>query len=450
VEPRPSPNRVEGRPSTADPDYLNRDSSLFREAGNGQGGPMARPGRLATAARALLLAALLAGPARAEDDDPASAGLGRLEGVARITRRLLPLTVEKATLRLDRDAWSNPREGKAGEDLKSELEAILVKQGLPKEWAARQAAGLSEGSDAERVFSVLQIASRSSGSSRSSGGSERSMHFSGGGLAGRLSLSGDAVHIELREEAPAGRALEVVDDGAGGLRLSAGAGAKGDFLLVIQQSREGRVSVAHIEGGRPFAAAGGSFPAFYRENRDYVDRRLLPLLARLGVGTPPATDSDEMKAAVLSRLRPVTGEERREVDRLLRQLDDADHAKREEATRRLSGRGDRHRGPIEEALKDASITPEAAERLKRVVAETRSRRRDAELAAALKLDEDPDFLVRLLGPATDAERPFVAAALEKATGQRLGADAASWMKWLDARKPADAAPATTPAKPKPD
>jgi hypothetical protein len=418
-------------------------------------GPMSR--RRAILAT-LALAALLARPARPEENGGSApaAEKGRLAELAPVIRRLIPLTVEKGALCLDREAWSRPPEGKAAEDLKSEFEAALVKQGLPKEWAGRQAAEMAEAPDAERIFNLLQLVSRSHGSNRSSGNNERSMQFSGGGLAAKLAIVGSAVQVELREEKGTRRSVDVFDDGEGVLRMTA-SGGDGAFLAVIHQARGGRFSVALIEGERPFAAAAPSFPAFYREHRDVVEKRILPLFALLGVGAPISPESPLVREAVLSRLRPVGDGEREEAERRIRALDDADHAKREEATQFLIRKGGRHRALVEEALTRPGVSPEATARLTRVLAEGVPRRRADELAEALKLVEDAGFLVRLLAEAKEEERPHVAAALEKVTGQKFGTDAAAWGKWLETahpvpdapprpEKPAAVAPVAAPAK----
>ena len=412
----------------------------------------ARRGARPAVAAACLLAAAVAPAARAQDDDKSTAGKGRLEALAPVVRRLIPLTVDKGALRMDREAWTRPAEGKAAEDLKAEFEAALQKQGYPKEWAARQAAEMAEAPDAERIFNLLQVASRSHGTGRSMGGNERSTSFSGGGLAGRLSLTGTAnapgqgvqgVDVDLREEKDPKRSLQVTDDGEGALRLVASDGA-GKFLLVINQARGGRFSVAFVEGDTPYAGSGESYQAFYRANRETVEKRLIPLLARLGVGTPLTAVSPEVRKAVLSRLRPVTEEERQEIDRRITGLDDADHAKREEATRFLAEQGHRHPARLEAAQKDASNSPEAAARLTRILAEIQIRRRADDLAGTLGLDGDPATLADLLDAAPEADRPLVVAALEKATGQKLGADAAAWKTWLESAKPAGANPKAEP------
>jgi type II secretion system protein G len=394
---------------------------------------------------ALALAALLARPAAAEEKDGSApaAEKGRLAELAPVIRRLIPLTVEKGALRLDREAWNRPPEGKAAEDLKAEFEAALVKQGLPKEWAARQAAEMSEAPDAERIFNLLQLASKSHGSSRSSGNNERSMQFSGGGLAAKLSIRGNAVQIELSEEKGPRRSVDVEDDGEGAFRMVA-AGGDGAFLAVVHQARGGRFSVAFVEGEQPFAAAAPTFPAFYREHRGVVEQRILPLLALLGVGAPLTPENPLVREAVLSGLRPVGDGEREEAERRIRALDDADHAKREEATQFLIKNGGRHRAMLEEALKRPAVSPEASARLTRILAENVTRRRAVDLAEALKLAEDPAFLVRLLAEAKEEDRPGVAAALEKATGQKLGTDAEAWTKWLETAKPAGGAPKAAP------
>jgi hypothetical protein len=374
-----------------------------------------------TASLILAAAGSISPRVAAEEGRKPDAGKGKLDEVAPLVRRLIPLAVEKGALRLDREAWSQPPPGESGKSMRDEVEACLLKRGMPKEWAAQQAARVMEGSDVEQVFNLLQMASQSHGSGRSSGSNERSQYFSGAGLAALLRLAGESVRIEVREEKSPGRDLETEDDGEGSFRLTA-SDAAGGFLLVLRQARNGRFTAVYLAGDKPFSAAADSFSAFYRQNREYLEREILPFLHRFGVGTPPASDSPDVRKAVLARLRPPTEPERAEVELLLRQLDDPDHAKREESTRRLTEMWIRHRERIDAAQKKADVSLEAAARLKRILTDNLRLRRADDLAAALGLHDNPGYLARLIQVAPEVDRPAVAAALERLKGKDAGKD----------------------------
>jgi hypothetical protein len=367
------------------------------------------------------------GPRRAAaEEDGGPAGVkGKLDEVAPVLRRLIPLTVDQARLRIDREAWERPAE-----------EAKDGGGGGARLFARRRRAvalGDDEGGGVEAIFHRLRSAAGANSSGESSSNDDRTLECSGGGLAVRLRLAGQSVRIELREEKEPGRALDVHDDGDGAFQLIF-RGAGDNDLLVLHQSRAGRFSMSHLKADKPFTAGGSTFLEFYRAHRDYVDQQLIPSLSALGAGAFPSAASPAVRRAVLERLRPFTDAERAEVDRLIGQLDDADHAKREEATQRLMEHGVRHGDWIEAARKAPNLSPEAATRLDRVLTNVRPRRRADALAAALGLAEDPACLVRLLGEAPETDRPHVAAALERITGQKLGLDPAAWEAWWKERQ----------------
>jgi hypothetical protein len=367
-----------------------------------------------------VFAAALPAAAPAEDAAPPAPAEGFFEKLAPAIRPLVRLGMDGDALCFDRGPAAKATKG----DLEQEKNAFQ---------------GALEG-----PFNRLRNETGSHSRGGMGGTHAWGTSFSGSGLAADLNFQRGKIQVTLREEHAPGRSLEVRDDGARGLHVLVTA-EQGGLFLVIQQLPSGRFNVALLRGETTFVASEESFASLWRRHRDDVDRKLLPLLSSLGVTVPPATGDAGVREAVIGRLRPVTVKERQEAERLVRQLEDAGHEKREEATRLLSGGYVRYREAIDEALKRPGLDPEAAGRLQRIV-EEQGTRQDAEaVAGALGLESDPGYLVRLLASAPEADRPHVVAALEKATGQKLGADAGAWRKWLETAKPAIPAHPVKPA-----
>ena len=62
------------------------------------------------------------------------------------------------------------------------------------------------------------------------------------------------------------------------------------------------------------------------------------------------------------------------------------------------------------------------------------------MIVSLRLTEDARYLVSLLTEVAEQDRPIVAAALKRLTGQKVGLDVAAWKKWLSAQPRKSPAP----------
>jgi hypothetical protein len=362
----------------------------------------------------------------------ASEGRGKLDELSPVIRRLIPLAVDQGRLRLDRESWERPAED------------VMEEASRPRQVRKfRRAFGDDEGTGVDAIFNKLQNAAGANSTSHSGGDNSRSIEFSGNGLWGRLRVSGPSIRIELQED-ETGRRLDIHEtDGSLQMVLM---GPDGEPIIVLLQNRAGRFRIAHVAGDTPFSASSPSFLDFYRVHRGYVEQKLIPLLTGLGIGAFPSTDSPAVRLSVREHLRPIQGAEREEIERFILQLNDADHAKREEATKRLIERGARHASRLDAARKAADLPPESATRLDRVITEIQRQRRIDALAESLGLADDTPYLIRLLQEAPEPERPSIEKALERLTGQRLGANPAAWQTWLDAKKPSDGASRLSPNK----
>jgi len=331
-------------------------------------------------------------------------------------------------LRLDRQHWEGDLAGKGPQERLKAIEADLVKnRNMPKEWAAKQAQRLLNAWPAERAFEKLRTKAGCTSSSSSTGGQFRRRRFSGRGLAAEMRVSGDDLVLKIEEEGAPFRSVELRDNGHGVLRLLV-TDAKGSFLLVVNQSANGRLSVAHVAGEKVFARAAESFQAFHDRNRPYVAGRLFPLLRRVGVIVPWTRHDAKVKAVVLTRLSAAADPEQVALGRkLIKELDDDSFQKREQATKALSKDFARYRSLIEKATAGAS--PEAEGRLARIMAENRDQDGVGRFVTERRLTEDVGYLIHLMEGAERRDREAIARKLGKLTGQKLGPDPVAWKKW---------------------
>lgn len=365
---------------------------------------------------------------------------GRFQELAGPIGRLLKLTWEGKALRLDRGHWEQAFKGKTGQQALTALERELTEHdGLDRDRAARLAQRLLSLPPAEMAFERLKAIVGYGSSSSSTGSSGRKQEFSGRGLAARMQLSGESFRVLLEEEEAPGRTLILRDDGLGDVQIVL-ADAKGRLLLAVNQSSEGQFRVAHIAGGEVFAEGAASFEDFHARHRRYVEKRLFPLLKHVGVVLPWTRYAPQVRRAVLDKIRrPLTPGQIELARKLIRQLNDDSFKKREEATKALSANFGRYRDLIEQAAKEPTLSPEAASRLGKIVAENSDRDQVDQFIAARKLTEDVGYLVYLMQEVEEGERAEVARALKDLTGQRLGPDPAAWRKWWSANRSADQA-----------
>ncbi|HEY1068430.1 MAG TPA: hypothetical protein VGE52_20065 [Pirellulales bacterium] len=378
-------------------------------------------------------------------DEPVRLGLedGKLPEVAEHVGKLVRLRVNGRRLEIARKHWNRPFEGLTDAQVVEAMVAQFMQNGMPREHAQQQAAANFNRPRVDYLFNQLQNTVKFTNVSSRASNLDRSIMFSGKGLTAMLETRGESVAMSFEEENAPGRKLELNDDGQGVFRLTLSNRA-GTLLLVLVQSSNGRFSVADVRGDRAQANSAASFLDFYRSQRSFVEHDLYPLLAKLGVVVPAASDSPEVQRAVLARLRPLNDADGRRGEELLAALDSDDFQEREKAEADLNMEFDRFRPLIIAAAGDDGASPEVRTRLKRLL----SRRHDAEqieeLIDALQLLGDAGYLLTLHAAASEEQRPHVFASLERLTGQTFGADLAKWKTWLDAQPARTAGDAESP------
>jgi hypothetical protein len=354
------------------------------------------------------------------------------QAVATAVSKLFQFKLSSKNIALNRDAWDDPdkkeEEGNNGQ--------IQVRQILGNGRIQIQAGGIinanvsiGEDSGVGKAFSRVRSASGFNTSSESFGGPTGSSSFTGGKLSGKLEVTGDALSISLREESEPNRRIELTDNGTGGFRLLI-TDLNGDLVLV-NQTAKGSVSVAAVLAGKPIAAKGASFVELYRNNRDLLEGRILPVLRHMGVDLPVSMQTPMVRQAALSRLTPPTDADTQRAQQLIKDLDDDSFEVREKATKDLIDGYDRFRPQIDAKAQTPNLAAEMADRLHKISAAHPDTAAAGRVIDAMNLLDDPEFLVGLLDGATDSQKTAVGARLEKLTGQKIGSDAAAWRKWLE-------------------
>lgn len=324
--------------------------------------------------------------------------------------QIFQFTFDGAKLKLDRKGWGD----------------------APKTPPKININSFNNGPPIENIFNQIRAnAGRVQSSGMSVSNRHREINFSGAALNGRLRTSGEQVRMELEEVEAPQRSFEFSDDGKGSLRLIIS--NQDDDLLLLQQTKQGSFRIAGFIGGKTVAARGDSFLAMYRQERQLMDRDVLPVLQALSIRLMPSPSAPQMKKAVLALLAR-TPESLAEGKKLLADLDSEKFAIRDKASKALNERFEIYKDLIQDKLKDSSISQEAAARLQKIMVGHPDALKLSQTIAALDLLRDPGYLIELLDDADLAERVKVIAQLVSVTGQRLGDDAAAWGKWWEKNK----------------
>jgi hypothetical protein len=355
----------------------------------------------------------------AHQPDPSSPspllGGGPLQDVRKPLEQVFQFTFAGPHLKLDRQRWEQAAQGAP--------KAEQVRANLP---AANR---LGPESPIEVLFRQIQAAAGASGGGMSISGPERirDLRFSGASLNGNLHIHGDIVRLILEEAQPPRRTLEFSDDGQGSFRLEV-LHPDGEMVL-LHQMRQGRFAAFALVSGQLFAGQGESFPAFCRQHRAGLNAQILPALEQFGVAPILSPHTPRVRKAVLALLAR-SPETLAEGQRLLADLDSEKFAVREMSSQVLSDRFELYRDLIEAKLGDKEISLEVRNRLQKILAQQVESPKVHQTVTALNLLQDVRYLASLLDHAAPEDLPGLLRQLEKATGQKLGPDPATWREWV--------------------
>ncbi|MFP4054974.1 MAG: hypothetical protein ACLFV7_14020 [Phycisphaerae bacterium] len=375
--------------------------------------------------------AVLSRPAAGEEVKLAK---GALQKYHKHIAALMKLTWTDGRLDLDEEHWNAAFRGKTRKQIIDEIASEMIERGYPKEWAQRTAKDTAEGSKLDLVFGRLQAAVGPGGMSSSSGMGKSRCSFRGDDLNGSYSRVWKDHTLRVSESESPGRIVTIEDKVDGTLNFSI-IDPSGELIVILRQNPKGATQILHVQGFDVNRLKGDSFLDIYRNNREYVNERLFPVMKQLGVTPPMGLYDERLVAAVVSELRGKMDEaEQQKVDELIVQLDSAEYPMRKSATEKLTRNFVRYRSKVEAALKKDDLSREARMRLEKVVADNPLADRYGKIISGMHLLEDPEYLIDLLAIVKDRERALVVKRLEKLSGKDYGEDAEKWRSWLEEKQ----------------
>lgn len=211
---------------------------------------------------------------------------------------------------------------------------------------------------------------------------------------------------------------------------------KKDLFLRLSQT-EKNFKIVHIDGDKkPIIIKAKSFLTFYKKHYNYVEDRLLPLLSKVGFGTPFTPYNREVRLSVLSALNPMTADEKKRISALLDELENDDYDAREKTQAKLAGLTMRYSGFFKAYMKSGNLGPEGRMRLRQVLAANKNLKSQVSgIVKDFRLLEDPHYLITLMEMSEKTDRPSIAKSLAKLTKEEHGTDLTAWKKWAATHKP---------------
>lgn len=257
--------------------------------------------------------------------------------------------------------------------------------------------------------------------------------FDGDTLSGRLIQSNNSASFVLIEAQPPRRTLELRGMTGWGFRIQI-SNPEGEFIS-IREGAGGRFSMVVVASDRFYAGQAESFVAYVKENRQLVDRDILPLLAKFGVRPILPTDAVIVRNLVSATLIESTAGA--DGKQLLDDLASDNRHAREKAESSISSRYPLLKDLVQASMEDPFTDAQTKASLERIISAWTDLPLAEQTMITLDLKNDPVYIVSLLDAMDSRELTIAGAHLEKLTGQNFASDAAKWKAWaqgLDIRR----------------
>ncbi len=390
----------------------------------------------------LAAVALTFGQALAEQKDAQSDGdqTGPLRTIAEPLRDLCRLGLAEGRLTLDREHWStatSPKDEDKDDDQQAQPgggNVVILPGGNARIRGRIQIVGIGQPGGGKTAMGKLieRVRSRMgpTQNSMSARNQARTYTFANQQLSFSVTSSDRSFSMTARELQGPHRLLRMVHE-ADGRALVQLISADGAHVLLVYQAPDGQARLTRIAGQDVQTLQAKSFLELYGENRQLFEQTIWPELQQVGIGLPMMPNSPGIMQATVRILEGMQPEAARKGRQLLEHLAAGNFRKRQAATDTLKANYLAYSGLIRTQLDEKDLDNETRHRLETIVKANAQAHRLAEMVHRLKLTDQPQYLVELMGRTkSQAERKLLADRLSELTGKALGPDPEAWRKAL--------------------
>lgn len=345
---------------------------------------------------------------------------------------MINLGVNKNTLSLDKSKWP---EDKNAQDANGNL---IIGGGPGRVVIGGGFGNMFKGmySPAGQFFTEIQtlIGARETNFSMINGA--LTQNFSGKGLNGSYSYGKDLISLTLEETVAQQRKITFSNTDTDELTLEMKLSKTA--TLKINQTVEGKITIDFTDETKPTGnvkLSADSFADLYQKNQTTMENVIYPILKKMGLGVEATIESEQLRQRALTLLVPISKTDEEIAAKLIKDLDADEFNVRDAATKALSKDFPKYKLAIFAANKNPDNSAEVTDRLTRLIENNKEKDSYTGIIQSLNLLENPVFLIRILAETGAEQKQTVTAQLEKATGQKFGADVEAWKKWLDEKQP---------------
>ncbi len=261
-----------------------------------------------------------------------------------------------------------------------------------------------------------------------------------GRISGKPVSAAPEFQALLRELESPHRELKVIAESDGSFLIQLRSQTQ-PYLFRLRQDSHKQVTCCEIRADSVFSAKAATFDQFCRQNYEFVENRLMPVLKAIGAGAPTTRFSPMVQEFVLRQLKPEDPEKESQFRKAIVGLDGTDFEQRQQVTLDITKQYEQWQHLIQRVVTDSEYPVEVRSRLKKILESQVSggERERMQLVIGANLNTDVDYLIWLWAQrrngvsekqyAMDEPQPFIQSHLQLLTGNDFGDDLNAWQEW---------------------
>lgn len=362
--------------------------------------------------------------------------------------RLVSLKVVGENLRLNRTAWGLNL-GRTDEDCRRRGQAEMNKTGVQVPKNDVQSGDANSKPDravvqgqlmaATEIFDQFHSSCRSYGVSTSTSKDNVNKNFTTNTSLRaqfRVRYTDGEFYLRLQEYNDPRQVIDIREWSNGKLQLKINANR--DLIkLTLRQEPDGKITLTYANNRSSRSKVENhtikedSYFKLMEKHSELMTQKIFPLMQAMGLQIPLSKMDPVVIDAAIALSVPVSGESKNTILRWVRQLNDFDFFKREEASEKLRTLFANYSDTIIEFSK-LDWPAEAYSRLSEIISKTPRRAEAQNLAKSMGLDANLDYFLMVLPSVSGERKDRVMKTLRNITGKEFQS-VKDWVEWGESR-----------------